>query len=447
MSARRNALSCGLALGLSLAAVATACSLPPTQATPTMPAEGSFAPGELLVEFKEGTTEARIKEVHKAVGAEPLEEIVPQVWRAGVPPGSEARTIPRFLAFPEVRFAEFNARIHTNMVGAFRPATLPKARTTQVKPNDPRLFKDTPGLPAQWALSRIGLCNAGDCAVWDRTQGQGVKVAVIDTGVDLTHPDLAPNLLNLQGSNIIDPKASADDDFGHGTHVAGIIAAAMNNQGVVGIAPQAKIMPIRVLSVDGGDTAGLIRGLDFAVRNGASVVNLSLGSAQTSEIEARQMSQAIQKNVVVVAAAGNEALAGNPLEYPASIPGVISVAATRPATDDVEVRFREHAPFSNYNPFVAISAPGVDILSTIPKRFFIPTANPADDANAYAYASGTSMASPIIAGVVALMLSANPQLKPADVRKRLQGSAADLGDTGFDDLYGWGLVNVPAAMP
>lgn len=160
------------------------------------------------------------------------------------------------------------------------------------------------------------------------------------------------------------------------------------------------------------------------------------------------MARAIAANVVVVAAAGNEALSGNPLEYPAAIPGVVSVAATRQASDDVEPKFAERAAFSNYNPFVSVAAPGVDILSTIPRRFLTTTSNPNDDGDgtAYAYASGTSMAAPIVSGVIALMLSAEPGLKPAQIKQKLQTTASDLGDPGFDDFYGWGIVNVPAAV-
>ncbi len=425
-----------------LCAAVAACGLLPAGYPKAPPAAGTYEPGEILVEFKEGTTEARVQEVHKAVGATPLEEIVPRVWRAGVQAGSETQTIPRFLAFPEVRYAELNARIHPQMVGGFRPAP-DFRRTVQVKANDPRLVKDGPGLPGQWGLTRIDLCTAdAECGAWDTAAGDGIKVAVIDTGVDLDHPDLKENL--LAGKNLLEGKGLPTDDFGHGTHVAGIIAAVANSKGIVGVAPRAKIIPIRVLGVDGGNTAGLIQGLAFAVSQGARVINLSLGSAQTSDIEARQMAQAIADKVVVVAAAGNEALAGNPLEYPAAIPGVISVAATRQATNDVEPRFWEHAPFSNYNPFVSVAAPGVDIVSTVPRRFFNTTSDPGDDGNAYAYASGTSMAAPIVTGVVALMLSAG--VAPAEIRRRLQGSAADIGDQGFDDYYGWGLVNVPGAL-
>jgi subtilisin family serine protease len=401
-----------------------------------MPAYGTYEPGQLLVEFKEGTPESRVQEVHKAVGATPLGEIVPGVWRTQVRPGDERWTIPRFLAFPEVRSAEFNARLHHNMVGPLRGTDL-SGRRAQIKVTDPRTLTDK-GLPAQWGLRRVDLCTAaGECAAWDRAQGAGIKVAVIDTGVDGEHPDLKQNL--VPGINILDGKGQPNDDFGHGTHVSGIIAAAANGLGVVGVAPRAQIIPIRVLGVDGGDTAGLIAGLSFAVKRGARVVNLSLGSTQTSDIEARQMAQAMAANVVVVAAAGNEALAGNPLEYPAAIPGVISVAATRQATDDVELRFQERAAFSNYNPFVSVAAPGVDILSTVPQRPGLTSDT------AYAYASGTSMAAPLVSGVVALMLSANPAMSASDVRKRLQATAGDIGDAGFDDYYGWGLVNVPAA--
>lgn len=451
----KSRFALALAICASMAAGTVACAWLPGMSPPAKPASGSFEPGELLIEFREGTTAEQVQKVHQDVGATPLQEVVPLIWRAAVPRGAETDWIPRFLARPEVRYAELNARLHTNMVGAFRPAAIPAAlpagRTAQAKVTDRRFVSERADLPGQWALRRVGLCNglgaAAECAAWDRTMGDGVKVAVIDTGVDLQHPDLRENL--LQGRNYLEGgNALPADDFGHGTHVAGIIGAGANGLGVVGIAPKAKIIPIRVLGVDGGNTAGLIAGLRFAVDSGAQVVNLSLGSSQTSAIEESQMAKAIAANVVVVAAAGNEALAGNPLEYPAAIPGVVSVAATRQASDDVDAKFAERAPFSNYNPFVSVAAPGVDILSTIPRRFLTTTSSPNDDGDgtAYAYASGTSMAAPVVSGVIALMLAANPGLKPTQVKQKLQGTAQDLGDAGFDDFYGWGVVNVPGAI-
>ncbi len=453
---RRERVALGLILIATMATSAVACAITPG-APAVRPPAGTFEPGELLIEFREGTTAEQIKKVHEAVGATPVEEVVPLVWRAAVPQGAETDMIPRFKARPEVRFAEVNAKLHTNMIGSFRPAQsgagagarADSGRALQAKVTDPRFSTDKADLPGQWGLRRIGLCSgvgaATDCATWDATMGDGIKVAVIDTGVDLQHPDLRDNL--LPGRNFLEGgSAEPTDDFGHGTHVAGIIGAGANGMGVVGIAPKAKIIPIRVLGVDGGNTLGLIQGLNYAVSSGARVINLSLGSAQTSAIEEGQMAKAIAANVVVVAAAGNEALGGNPLEYPAAIAGVISVAATRQASDDVDAKFSERAPFSNYNPFVSVAAPGVDILSTIPRRFIVTTGNPNDDGNAYAYASGTSMAAPIVTGVVALMLAANPGLKPAQIKQKLQGTATDLGDTGFDDFYGWGIVNVPTAV-
>lgn len=311
---------------------------------------------------------------------------------------------------------------------------LPHARLG-IQAADP-LTPGSLGLPGQWAVAALGLEG-----VWARSQGEGVTVAVLDTGVDASHPDLAGNL--VEGVNLVETGQPPNDDFGHGTHVAGIVGAALDGRGVVGVAPKAKVLPIRVLGVEGGTTAALIQGLDLARSRGATVVNLSLGSPQASRIEADEMARAVSRGMVVVAAAGNEALSGNPIEYPAALTGVISVAAVGlSGTDGQGQPVMVRAAFSNHNPFNAISAPGVDILSTVPLSLF-PGAGSVS--RGYAYASGTSMASPLVAGIAALMLGSGVPVN--QVRARLQETARDLGAPGLDDLYGAGLVQPARAVP
>lgn len=196
------------------------------------------------------------------------------------------------------------------------------------------------------------------------------------------------------------------------------------------------IMPIRVLGADGGATSGMIQGLNWAIDHKARVVNLSLGSLQYSKSEEDAIERTIAAGIVVVSAAGNEAVDGNAVSYPAALPGVIAVGAV----DSNLAR----ATFSNYNPFVTVSAPGVDILSTIPRLFKSPGSSVIDAP--YAYASGTSMAAPVVSGIVALMLSAHPDWNPATVLSHLKSTARDLGPKGTDPFFGAGLVQAGAAV-
>jgi subtilisin family serine protease len=264
-----------------------------------------------------------------------------------------------------------------------------------------------------------------------------VTVAIIDTGVDTLHPDLQANMNLSASKNFVEPGQKPDDDFGHGTHVAGIVAAVGDNTlGASGVAFGCKIAAIRVLGVDGtGTTWSTVQAIDWAVEKGCKVLNMSLGSPDASPLEAEAIARATAAGSLVVAAAGNEAADGNYLEYPACYPGVLSVAAVD--------RDEKRATFSNYNSWVGVAAPGVDIFSTIPTKMS-PT-------SPYGFLSGTSMASPMAAGAAALLYSQNPRLTPAQVVDRLKRSAKDLtppGDTlaGYDVFFGAGLIQADKAL-
>lgn len=326
--------------------------------------------------------------------------------------------------------AEPNRTLRPQMVGGFRPlsslSSLPSFRI-QLSVNDPLIARQ--GVMGPWWLSRVQASSA-----WDTTAGSDkIRVAVIDTGVDQNHPDLRGNLLT--GRNFVETSQAPEDDFGHGTHVAGIIGALANNgEGGAGLAFRCKILPIRVLGTNGGSTFQLVQGIQCAIDSGAKVINMSLGSSQYSSIEEQAVKEAMNRGIVVVAAAGNDALSGNPLSYPAAIRGVISVAATD---------YNDHrGDFSNYNSFVSLSAPGVDILSTLPTRM-----------GRYGFASGTSMASPIVAGAAALLLSQHPDWSPSQVKNALANSntCKDLvreagKDPGYDPFFGYGLLQVSDAL-
>ncbi len=318
----------------------------------------------------------------------------------------------------------------------------------------------------QWHYSQIHLPE-----VWDVTKGsQNVVVAIVDTGARFDHPDLGGRLTAGQFDFISDPQVAADgdgidpsaqdpgDDPGgtkssfHGTHVAGTIGAVTNNGlGVAGVNWVSPLMTLRVLGVGGGQDWDIMQALKFAARlpnssgklpaRKANVINMSLGGAAYNPAFQETVNALLAENVVIVAAAGNSNT--DTPHYPAGYDGVISVGAI-----DLS---GSKAPYSNYGPRIDVVAPGGNVeadlngdskadgvLSTI--------WNSETNQPSYVFYQGTSMASPHVAGVVSLMLSVNPSLTPAQVRSILQQTAVDLGTTGKDDTYGYGLINPVAAV-
>ncbi|WNF20939.1 S8 family peptidase [Mesobacillus jeotgali] len=271
----------------------------------------------------------------------------------------------------------------------------------------------------QWNLPVIGTEQG-----WNVTRGnEEVQIAIVDTGVDLDHPDLRNRL--VKGYNVIDEKSEPDDDNGHGTHVAGIIASETNNnQGVAGMTWFSKIMPVKAMGAKGyGTTFDIAKGIVWAVDQGADVINLSLGNYQPSKVLEEAVRYAYENNVVMVSAAGNDA--SNQPTYPSAYPEVLSVAA---------VDYNgNRASFSNYGDYIDIAAPGVYIPSTYFNE-------------QYAALSGTSMAAPHVAGLAALIKSANPGLKSSQVIRIIKNSAIDLGEQGKDINFGNGLIDVNSAL-
>ncbi len=285
----------------------------------------------------------------------------------------------------------------------------------------PRLV-DGPALP-----SAVG---------WDPTtgciQGDEVVVAVLDTGIDRHHPMFEGSLSTL-GVNLIDPTAGIDDAgneidddgdgsidemVGHGTHVSGTILQ---------VAPGATILPVTVLNSDGvGDAFTVTAGITHAINAGADVINLSLGSTYDSLAIRDAIGLASDRGVTVVAAAGNAARS-QPLEYPAANDGVISVAATTDIGD--------RAAFSNFNPTVDLSAPGLNVASAFPD-------------GRYATASGTSMSAPIVAGAIALLLASTPDLSPAQAIQALADGSAPftLTDPTNEGMLGAGILDISASI-
>jgi serine protease len=281
-------------------------------------------------------------------------------------------------------------------------------------------FQPDPGRPQQWGLDAIGAE-----AAWAVTRGAGVVVAVVDTGVAAA-PDLAGRLLS--GWNAIDPSGDVLDDNGHGTHVAGTVAEiGGNGLAESGVAPEAMILPVKVLDSTGsGSDADVAAGIVWAADHGARVVNLSLGGPESSAVLADGVAYARSKGVLIVAAAGND---GGAVGVPARLAGVIAVGAVGP--DHVR------APFSAGGSALDLVAPGVDILQQT-----------LDGAGGYADRSwsGTSMASPHVAGVAALALAAGRATTAVGVTRLLSRTARDLGAPGRDAAYGAGLVRADAVL-
>jgi subtilisin family serine protease len=357
-------------------------------------------------------------------------EPMASTYRLTFPPATPVETAVQQLARATgVQFAEPN-----------------RYRETYVVPNDP-------SFAAQWGLAKIN-CPAA----WDRTTGlASIVVAVIDTGVDLDHPELAPLL--LPGSDMVDlgpnptppPGFRFEGDFqgrdnnpqdevGHGTHVAGTIACLSNNgTGVAGVTWNCRPLPVRVLArivnianandVRGtGSAADIAAGIRWAVDNGARVLNLSLGGPVDTQVERDAIAYAVAHGAVVVAAMGNGGL-GGPVSFPAAYPDVVAVGAIDQAD--------QRAGFSQVGPHIDVVGPGVGVLSTVWD-------------NGFTTMSGTSMATPHVAGVAALVLSCNSNLTGAQAADIVRQTARPLRNNPADPIpnptYGFGCVDAQAAI-
>ncbi|MEA4901438.1 S8 family serine peptidase [Desulfitobacterium sp.] len=275
----------------------------------------------------------------------------------------------------------------------------------------------------QWGLTQIEVPQAWALGA----TGKGITVAVVDTGVDSEHVDLRGNIVS--GYNAITGRSGLSatlDNNGHGTHVAGIIAAQLNGTGIVGVAPQAKIMPIKAVDSTGEGTDDVIAdGIVWAANHGAQIINLSLGADSEEAILKEAVRYALDQGCLIVAAGGNkdEENRLTTLTYPAADPEVLAVTAT-----DEQDRL---ASFSLTGPGACLAAPGTNIVSDYWQK----------GAAGYAVSDGTSMASPFVAGTAALVWSQHPDFSASKVRQILEDSSLDLGTTGRDDTYGYGRVN------
>ncbi len=361
-------------------------------------AEPPSGSGKVVVKLRPGSSWQSLQAL-MGQEAKVIAEIPPlRVRVISVPAGKEGEWIARLRTIPSVEYAE--------------PARPVRALLT---PNDSYWSY-------QWNMNLIGAP-----AAWDVVTGSSaITVAVVDTGIDLDHPEFAGRI--VQGWDFVNWDPYPDDDNWHGTHVAGIAGAQGNNgTGIAGVAWNVKILPFKVLDSEGsGYDYNVASAIASAADMGAKVINLSLGGPSSS-VMADAVDYAYRKGCFLVAAAGNEG--SNQVLYPAAYTQVVAVSAVN--------CYSGATWYSNYGPEIEVAAPGGDyygaILSTIPDK-------------TYGYAQGTSMATPHVAGLAALIWSVNPSLTAAQVRYCITSTAVDLGAPGRDPYYGYGVINAAEAL-
>ncbi|EIT84652.1 alkaline serine protease, subtilase family protein [Fictibacillus macauensis ZFHKF-1] len=370
-----------LPIVVSLASPAQAATKPVTKT--------DVAPKEIIVKFKKGVSSSQVASINSASNVKVVEST--KDYKVVKVNGSVDQAIDQLESDKNVEYAEPNYTY--------------KATFT---PDDTE-FKN------QYAPQTIGAEKA-----WDVTKGsKDVKVAIVDTGVDASHPDLEGKV--LKGKDFVDNDDDAMDENKHGTHCAGIAAAATNNgKGIAGMAPDVSVLPVRVLDAQGsGSLDNIAKGIKYAADQGAKVISLSLGGPGSSKTLDDAIEYASQKGAVIVAAAGNEST--DKKSYPGANETAIAVAAT----DENDAL----ADFSNYGDWVDVAAPGVDILSTVPGGKFEKL-------------SGTSMATPLVAGLAGLLASQGKDA--SQIRKDIEGTADKVDGTG--DKFKYGRVNAAKAV-
>jgi len=385
---------------------------PDPPSVPSDITEEEVPEGDLLVKFRPDAQPSEIGRLHAAANAAFISDIAGiGVTRLRLPPGQAHASVELYRASEAVEFVEVDGAVQT-----------------QFSPNDPYYtgaYATTRfGNIAQWAPQAVSAP-----AAWDITQGDpSVVIAVVDTGVDTQHPDLAAKIVG--GTSFL---GSGKDQFGHGTHVAGIAAAATNNStGVAGICPRCSIMPVRVLDANGnGSMSDVAAGIVYAANNGARVINLSLGGPSTSQTLRIALDYAVAHNALPVAAMGNTYMP-QAME-PAYWYSALSVGAV----DQTGAK----ADFSNYGAKTDVVAPGVAVLSTMPT--YPVTLSQTYQQN-YDALSGTSMATPVVSGVAGLILSRNPALTAGQVKGIIEATAGD--GKSFNTTTGFGLVNASKAV-
>ncbi|WP_426161561.1 S8 family serine peptidase [Pseudoduganella sp. R-34] len=376
------------------AAIATAIA---TLAAPAFAAQAEdYAQGRIIAEPRAGLTVTEMDKILKASGAGKARKLgQSNIHVIDVAHGSEKAIAAKLKNNPHFKFAELDQRVAVSATA-----------------NDPYLG-------SEWHINKIGATTA-----WDNTQGSGVTIAILDSGMDSAHPDLAGNA--VAGYNAYDNNTNTADVCGHGTKAAGSAAAASNNAiGVAGVAGQARIMPVRIAYNNSGTCyayfSTMASGVTWAADHGARVVNISYANVPTSSAVQSAANYLKGKGGLLFVSAGNY----NRDEGFTPTDTMIPVSATDSADN--------RASFSSYGAFVALSAPGAGIYTTV-------------QGGGYGAVNGTSFASPVAAGVAALVMAANPSLSADQVKSILFTTAVDLGTAGRDIYFGYGRVNAAAAV-
>ncbi len=370
--------------------------------------EGFLSARGVLVRFKDGTVTANaLTDEQRALltldGAsdqvEPLGE--PGTFLIGIRDGFTPQGVAAELQLdPSVDYAEVD-------------------RTVRLDHSVAQFAAATDSVPTDWALNAVDAPGA-----WKFGTGKGIIVAVLDTGVSASHPDLAGRV--LPGWNFVANDGNAADDAGHGTFVAGLIAGS-TPAGPTGVAPGAKILPVKILDSSGvGSTASFVAGINYAVNAGAKIINISASGASDSAALDDALTNAESHGVLVVASSGNDA--NEQTSYPAAVPTVLAVSATD--------QHNKLASFSSFGPYVDLAAPGVDIWSS----WWSVT-----NGNGHATASGSSASAPLVAGAAAILAGLHPDASPATLREILTETARDIESPGIDAQTGYGLLDAYAA--
>ena len=374
-------------------ASALCCGTLAAQPGQQAPANEAFALGRILVMPRAGMSDVALARILSEQGGGKGRRVgKSDLHIVDIAVGTEKAMVERLARHPQIKFAEIDERVAADLV-----------------PNDPYLG-------SEWHITKIGATTA-----WDISQGAGIKIAILDTGVDGTHPDLVARM--VPGWNFYDNNSNTSDVNGHGTHVAGAAAASSNNgMGVASVAGQSLIMPVRIASPSAyAYWSTVAQGITWAADHGARVANLSYGGATKSSTVQSAAQYLKSKGGLLVVSAGNNGIDEGILPTTSLIP--VS------ATDNNDVK----TSWSSYGSYVALSSPGAGIYTT-------------SRGGGYTAASGTSLAAPITAGVIALMMAAKPSLTNAVVESLLFKTAVDLGAVGRDSLYGYGRVAAGAAV-
>jgi thermitase len=384
-------------------------------------AEPSPVAGQIMVKFRDPGAAGGALRQHGLSEGPGIGSTGAQLIK--VPAGKELQLIDALSRNPAVEYAEPDELV----TAATADEYFPRQYALQ---NNGQSYTNTAG-----TLSVAGGTADADVdavEAWSVTTGSGIKVAVLDSGVASDNPDINPKVVargNFSGA------ATNEDNYGHGTHVAGIVAATANNtMGVAGVCPGCTILAGKVLNDSGiGSSSGLANGINWAVSNGAKVINMSIGVRASRTLETA-VNNAWGKGVVLVAAAGN---GGNQTKiYPGAYPNVIAVAAT----DNNDAK----ASFSTYGAsWVDVAAPGVNVYSTFPNHTFVlGTQN--NRSFGYDVGNGTSMSSPIVAATAALAWSSHPGATQTSVRANIESTADKISGTGT--YWAYGRVNADRAV-